>query len=338
MPLDYSKWAKLIIGSSSESEDSGENSGRPSGDRPHACQNLADNYCGEPGQELGPLLDAKAAMRRDEGWYPNEYSREKRTTVIRHGATESVSYLEITDNKCGKNFEDDILKKLKHAKTIKKLSLLCDEPSQSDNPDDVWDFTGFSDQLRKYLPSLRIFLLHFWTKPKNFNLVDLPIEHLVLKDPQFADDKFDLRLPNLISYGAWNTSMPTKALADSLENSPKLERLYLYKYWPQDYTLPTLYLPNCKEITIYRSDSIRNISIYMPRVKFLIIQANYELDNFEIIDKPSEKVAKFQLTPNEKPSKFRMASAWCGWSDEKKKQLSSMPRLQGEVESLYEEP
>lgn len=234
--------------------------------------------------------------------YPNpvETEIEKRG----HEFIEDSNNLFVLASAAGRtpaNFENSILKKLKHAKSITKI-YLYPVPGW-DEKDPVFDFTNFTKLVGKYLPEVtELTVQHMLVK--NFELKNwLQIRKLVLIDPQCQDSKWSLELENLEELIMENHTPPVKLFASSLVQCPKIQRFFAHKYWAEEH-LPSFYLPNCTDFTFRRGDCCEKLILYLPRVKMMNLDANYDLKVLKFLKQGHAAQAQWNLPTQAQHSTF----------------------------------
>lgn len=183
-------------------------------------------------------------------------------------------------------WEEQVFKKLKHGKTIKKLRF-------HGSVDKPFDLHGFGTLLPSYLPKLETI---------SFDACE--IRRMVLKDVdsvrvlevngcEFKDNVFDVCLPNLKELMLQCTVADSVAFAASLLRCPRIERFFAHKFWCHD--VPTLYLPSCKDFTFRRGDSVNKLHLYLPRVKYVNLDANYGLLDIKFLKQGHREIKDFDL-------------------------------------------
>ena len=191
---------------------------------------------------------------------------------------------------------EKVLKKVKNAATITKLRLHPIEAGSEDDEDGpVFDFTNFSKLLCKYLPHVEYFGA-MGMSVKNFELKNLPkLSTVCLIAPQMEDQKWNLELPNLEVLILENSAPPVKAFTQSLIQCPRIRKFFSHKYWTAEGELLGLYLPNCEDFTLRRADCMFKISLYLPRVKILNLDADYDLKDITLLKRGHASHAEWNL-------------------------------------------
>ncbi|CAJ1353650.1 unnamed protein product [Effrenium voratum] len=234
--------------------------------------------------------------------YPNpvETEIEKRKVAFLEDR-ENFFILKSAVGKTPADFEK-VLKKLKNAKTIRKLHLYP-IPGWSEK-DPVFDFTNFSELLRKYLPRVCYFGARHMLL-KKFELKNLPkLRTVCLTSPEMQDEKWNLELPNLEELILECHAPPGKPFAQSLIQCPRIKCFFSHKYCAD--ALLGLYLPNCEDFTLRRADCLSKISVYLPRLKSLNLDADYDLKDITFLKKGHASHAEFNLPPD-RQSRFRLS-------------------------------
>lgn len=249
--------------------------------------------------ELSKMLDSGIMV------YPNPVHTEihKRKKLF----LESSNVLFIFSSAAGETpnkFETEVLMKLKHAATIKKVHLYP-VPSWSES-DPVFDFSGFSELFQKHLPKAEhLHIRHMLVK--NFQLKGIPqLRSLHLTDPQCKDEEWNIELPELRKLLLQNHTPPAKNFGKSLIKCPRIEEFFAHKYWHEE-KLPKLYLPNCKRFTFRRGDCTSRLSLYIPRVEKLNLDANYELNSITLLKKGHKEHKQWNLPNVATHSKFTVS-------------------------------
>jgi len=183
-------------------------------------------------------------------------------------------------------WEEQVFKKLKHGKTIKKLRF-------HGSVDKPFDLHGFGNLLPSYLPKLDTI---------SFDACE--IRRMVLRDVdsvrvlevngcEFKDNVFDVCLPNLRELVLQCTRADPVAFAASLLRCPRIERFFAHKFWCPD--VPTLYLPSCKDFTFRRGDCVHKLHLYLPRVKHVNLDSNYGLLDIKFLKQGHKTIKDFDL-------------------------------------------
>lgn len=257
--------------------------------------------------------------------YPNPVETEIQKRG--HEFIEDSNNLFVLTSAAGRNptnFENSILKKLKHAKSITKM-YLYPVPGW-DEKDPVFDFTNFTKLVCKYLPQVtELMVQHMLVK--NFELRNWQqLRKLVLIDPQRQDSKWSLELENLEELIMENHTPPVKLFASSLVHCPKIRRFFAHKYWADEH-LPSLYLPNCTDFTFRRGDCCEKLSLYLPRVKMLNLDANYDLKVLKFLKQGHAAQAHWNLPTQAKQSTFMFSCENANLGPKVCQELESSGRL-----------
>eukprot|EP00494_Astrolonche_serrata_P026954 UN27217 len=163
---------------------------------------------------------------------------------------------------------------------------MTDEFEYDDGP--VIDFKGFSELLHMYLPKLKK-IYHQYMRTSNFVLkTPLKLEEIHIMEPTMVDREWTLDLPTLTTLMMQNHSPPPKKFAESIINCPNIETYASHKYWPLE-KIPKLYFPNCKKFTFRRGDSLEALSVYLPKVNYVNVDACYGLDRLTLLKRGHAK-------------------------------------------------
>jgi len=214
--------------------------------------------------------------------YPNPVDTELQARKLLF--TESAGVLFVLQSAAGRTpevFENEVLKKLVHGTTIASV-YLYPVPGWSES-DPIFDFAGFSALMARYVPNMCIFHLHHMLC-RNFSLdMNLTKLHTVrLVEPQIKDGTWNMALPSLKDFSMQNHSPPIGNFAQSLVQCPNVETFFAHKYW-HNRQLPELYLPSCREFTFRRGDCTSKLSLYVPRVRSLNLDACYTLKRLDLL-------------------------------------------------------
>jgi len=192
--------------------------------------------------------------------------------------------------------------------------------------DGTFDFRGLSKVIKDYVPKLKI--ISCWSlTAKNFELIDLEcVQELTFMGCDFKDAMFDLQLPKLKELVFQNTVPNPKALSKSLLRCPRIERFFAHKLWTVD--IPALYLPSCKDFTFRRGDCVRKLHLYLPKVKHVNLDANYDLSDIKFLTQGKPEIKEFCPKPGEPESHFNVSvvNAFSGL-DRGPQYLLSHPRV-----------
>ena len=96
---------------------------------------------------------------------------------------------------------------------------------------------------------------------------------------------------------------PVGLFARSIVQCPKIRRFFSHKYWAEQGSLPSLYLPNCEDFTLRRADCMSKISLYLPRVKILNLDADYDLKEITLLKRGHASHGEWNV-PAEQQSDF----------------------------------
>ena len=218
---------------------------------------------------------------------------------------ESKNLLYIINPAASQDFEEKVLKKLRHNETITTLRF---HEIIGGKQKKVFDFGGsFCSLLRTHLPKVQVISVK-WMAVKNFQLVDiLSVTTVDLTDPQFKDKNFELRLANLKELSLQCTGPDPHKFATSLIQCPRIERFFSHKYWCDEAAYPTFYLPSCLNFCLRRADGLRKLHLYVPRITSLNLDANYDLSDFKLLQKGKASMKDFNLKEGEEESKFNLS-------------------------------
>jgi len=199
-------------------------------------------------------------------------------------------------------FETEVLANLKHGATITEFYMYA-PGGWVETP--LFDFEGFAEACEKYLPKLTYMSLKHMCC-KNFDLSMPKIQTLRLIDPQPKDGTWNINMPELLELSMENHTPPSASFGECLKRSPKIERFFAHKYWHED-RLPKLYLPSCKDFTFRRGDATERLSLYLPRVEKLNLDANYTLNSLTLLKSGHKDMKDWNLPKNETQSKFTLS-------------------------------
>ena len=264
---------------------------------------------------------------------PVETEIEKRN----HEFIEDADNLFVLKSAAGRSaahFENSVLKKLQHAQSITKI-YLYPVPGW-DEEDPVFDFTGFSQLVGKYMPMVTALLLQHMLV-KHFELKSWPqLKELTLVDPQCQDGKWNLELENLEVLIMENHVPPAKNFAASVVQCPKIRRFFAHKLWAEE-TLPSLYLPNCTDFTFRRGDCVDKLSLYLPRVRTLNLDANYDLRVLNFLKQGHARHAQWNLPTQAEQSKFNLSCLNAALGPKVHQALLSSGRLLNDIREECED-
>lgn len=118
-------------------------------------------------------------------------------------------------------------------------------------------------------------------------------------------------------------------LGDSLSNSPLIEKIYGYKLWGLGDSLgkKTVYLPNCKDLDLYRSDDLSSLKLYAPRLESLNLRACYDMTKLSFGKRGKKEHAAWNLKSPEKPTSFIVNVVNSGIRGACREYLKNNPRV-----------
>ena len=247
-----------------------------------------------------------------------QYSKEKRPYM------ESKDVLAIlTANHIGstpEKFLSDVLSKLKYRDTIKRVHM-C-PTSGSNHP---FNFAKLSEQLAEHLPNVQWLNIEGMAAI-NFRIESTTIISLTLEAPYMQDGKWEIKCPNLLQLTMESHTPPVDNFQRGLINCPRIKYYYCHKYWNDD-PLPTLYLPNCINFTHRRGDCNESLRLYLPRVKKLNLDANYDLERVQMLTEGHPDHAEWNLPPGAELSKFQLSLTAANMSARFKESLCATGRV-----------
>jgi len=112
------------------------------------------------------------------------------------------------------------------------------------------------------------------------------LESLSIESPCATTlDAFHTELPNLQHMNfQYVTIEDTSDFGPSLSRSPKLETFTSYKLWGLgSKSAHRLILPNMKNLDLYRSDDLRGLKLWAPRLEDLNLQACYDISKVDLL-------------------------------------------------------
>jgi len=266
---------------------------------------------GEPICKVAPTTEELANQLHAMLTSPNGimYPNPVNDAVVKHKEKfpfiESEKVLAILESDVGatpERFLRKVLHTLKYKDTIKYLHLHRIHPADEGPP---FDFSKFSEHLAEYLPKCEFF--HVWDMPIcNFRIESNSIKQLLIVCPQLHDEEWELNCPNLVHFDMQNHTPPVKNFQRALINSPRIETFYSHKYWHTD-DLPALYLPNCTDFTFRRGEHTKSLKLYLPKVKYLALDACYSLKNVELLTQGHADHAEWNKVPGTELTKFKLS-------------------------------
>eukprot|EP00930_Biecheleria_cincta_P034953 TRINITY_DN24089_c0_g1_i1.p1 TRINITY_DN24089_c0_g1~~TRINITY_DN24089_c0_g1_i1.p1 ORF type:complete len:319 (+),score=51.80 TRINITY_DN24089_c0_g1_i1:57-1013(+) len=216
-------------------------------------------------------------------------------------------------------WEEDVFKKLKHGKTIKKLRF-------HGSVDKPFDLHGFGTLLPTYLPKLETISFD-GCEIRRLELKGMDsVRVLEVNGCEFKDNVFEVCLPNLKELLLQCTVPAPVAFAASLLRCPRIERFFAHKFWCSD--VPTLYLPSCKDFTFRRGDCVNKLHLYLPRVKYVNLDANYGLLDIKFLKQGHREMKDFDLKPGKAESRCTVSVVnTCAGLKDGLKYLKTHPRV-----------
>jgi len=216
--------------------------------------------------------------------------------------------------------QDELVNLVKHhGSTVKELTF------RYENESDPIDFKYFEfpnlERLEFNYCAVDIFILVNAPKLKILNIDQCSYSPLLY---------IKFRLPSLQRLGFdFCTIEDLSDFGDSLSNSPLLESFYAYKLWGLGDSLgkKTVYLPNCKDLNLWRSDDISSLKIYAPRLKSLNLRACYSMTKLWFGKRGKKDHATWNVKSPEKPTSFTVNVVHSGIRGECRKYLKSHPRV-----------
>ncbi len=172
----------------------------------------------------------------------------------------------------------DILRELEHSRTIRDLEFRYEyddvDPPMLDLDLDLDEFLPSVARLELYCCFLGNFNL------RSSSLTSLSIEQI----STYGIKTFSFRLPALRSLNFQFVLLddPTDFGA-SVSASPRLDAISSYKLWGLGRDAGTMYLPSCTRINLYRSDDLRTLKMYCPRLDELDLQACYGISSVSFL-------------------------------------------------------
>ncbi|WIA41948.1 hypothetical protein OEZ86_009254 [Tetradesmus obliquus] len=108
---------------------------------------------------------------------------------------------------------------------------------------------------------------------------------------------FHLELPELQRLFMEHVEVQDEAgFGSSLSACPKLEMMNCYKLWGLGGTLHELRLPECRELSFYRSDDLEGLKLWAPKLTELELRACYSLECVRIMeDSPGSPVTPLRV-------------------------------------------
>eukprot|EP00092_Neocalanus_flemingeri_P072741 GFUD01089606.1.p1 GENE.GFUD01089606.1~~GFUD01089606.1.p1 ORF type:complete len:338 (-),score=103.75 GFUD01089606.1:77-1090(-) len=160
----------------------------------------------------------------------------------------------------------------------------------------------------KFLKLRRLDLTHQAIKAVHLTADCFPLlEALSIDQPCARDpETFNTDLPNLCSMSFnFVTILDVKNFGRSLSRSPKLERFSGYKLWGLGRKAEhSLVLPSCISLDFYRSDDLRKLKLWAPRLEDLDLQACYSIKTVTLLDRRPNGFSGPEYQFTGEPSKF----------------------------------
>jgi hypothetical protein len=220
-------------------------------------------------------------------------------------------------------WEEDVFKKLKNGKTIKKLRF-------HGSVDKPFDLHGFGTLLPTYLPKLETISFD-GCEIRRLELKGMDrVRVLEVNGCEFKDNVFEVCLPNLKELMLQCTVPDPIAFAASLVRCPRIERFFAHKFWCSE--VPTLYLPSCKDFTFRRGDYLNKLHLYLPRVQCVNLDANFCLLDIKFLKQGHREIKDFDLKPGKAESRCTVSVVnTCAGLKAGLKYLESHPRVRNLV-------
>eukprot|EP00092_Neocalanus_flemingeri_P021543 GFUD01023365.1.p1 GENE.GFUD01023365.1~~GFUD01023365.1.p1 ORF type:complete len:335 (+),score=93.90 GFUD01023365.1:48-1052(+) len=185
----------------------------------------------------------------------------------------------------------------------RELEVLDCRPEYEDSNPPVIDTSKV-----KFLKLRSLNLTHQAIKAIHFTADCFPLlETLSIDQPCALDpETFHTDLPNLRSMSFnFVTILDVKDFGRSLSRSPKLENFSGYKLWGLGRKAEhSLVLPSCTSLDFYRSDDLRKLKLWAPRLEDLNLQACYDIKTVTLLERrpPGFSGPEYEVTGE--PSKF----------------------------------
>lgn len=126
-------------------------------------------------------------------------------------------------------------------------------------------------------------------KAVDFSSMNFPmLETISIEQPCARSlEYFSTDLPNLRSLGFEFVDLDDVSdFGPSVSRSPKLERICCYKLWGLGgKAVHRLILPSCTSINFYRSDDLRSLKLWAPKLETLNLQACYSIQNVSLLSR-----------------------------------------------------
>ncbi|CAE8635193.1 unnamed protein product [Polarella glacialis] len=236
---------------------------------------------------------------------------------------ESKTVLFVLRPQACKAFEDEVLKKLRHKGTIRKLRFHGIQDGEDPGP--AFLFTHVGPLVRQYLPQLKELGVQFMAV-ENFRLTGVTsLRQVYFVGARFRDNNvFVMELPELKSLNIALCTPPSQGLAASLLKCPRIESFYAHKFMDDP---PSLYLPSCKTFCFRRGDCVSKLHLYLPRVKKVVLDAMYDLKNLKFLPHAKKEIKEFALPKGTPESTFTVSVVNACLGQAAKQYLSTHPRV-----------
>lgn len=119
---------------------------------------------------------------------------------------------------------------------------------------------------------------------------------------------FHTDLPNLDSIGLQHVVIDdVEDFGPSLSRSPKLRCFFGYKIWGLGgKLLHTLVLPNLTTLNFWRSDDLRKLKLWAPKLEEISLQGCYDITNVQLLSKKPRGFEGPDYEEVGKPSNFEV--------------------------------
>eukprot|EP00439_Symbiodinium_sp_Y106_P011857 s3211_g1.t2 len=111
---------------------------------------------------------------------------------------------------------------------------------------------------------------------------------------------------------------------------------FAHKYWV-DGALPSLYLPSCTDFTFRRGDCVAKLTLYLPRVKDLNLDANYDLRVLKFLKQGHASQAEWNLPTQANQSNFSLSCQNALLGQQARQELLGSGRLLNGIEAGSED-
>ena len=145
--------------------------------------------------------------------------------------------------------------------------------------------------------------------------------------------KLNLSIPNLTHFTIYYFNGDAKALQIMLDKATKLEKFDSYKLWCFDHI--SFASNHLTDINLHRSDSLRSIDLWAPRLEDLNLQACYALKSIRIKD--TYPILSGDLPPGFQPTMFGVSAVNAVLDPHLVRYLTQHPRVILEYEDGSDE-